>query len=137
MKHRFAQCFLGKAATWHEQSLSDADRMAYTSAPIMEAWYDALRERFSMPVTEARGVYNKLACTLYDVYDRKDPDEFLQKIVVYSQEACEATTEQAQAQAAYNKPCALSTAHVSASDKPDDYHGIRQQVNARKSQWFS
>lgn len=103
MRRRFAQCFLGKASTWYEHNLSDAERAALTDAPTMDVWYDALRERFAMPVTEARNIYNKLQYTLYNVYERDDPDDFLQKIVVYGQEAREATTEQAQAQAAYNK----------------------------------
>lgn len=56
-----------------------------------------------MPVNVARDHYNKLGYTLYDVYDKRDPDEYLQKIVVYGQEAREATIEEVQAQAAYNK----------------------------------
>ncbi|KAJ5168753.1 uncharacterized protein N7482_004347 [Penicillium canariense] len=88
-------------------SVSDTERSSFIHASTMDAWYDALREPFSMSVTEARHLYNKLEYTLFDVYDKQDPDEFLQKAVVYGQEVREATTEQAQAQAAYNKLSAV------------------------------
>lgn len=36
-----------------------------------------------MLVNEARRIYNKLEYILYDVYNQCDPDEYLQRIVVY------------------------------------------------------
>lgn len=46
-----------------------------------------------MPVTEAREIYNKLQYTLFNVYKREDPDEFLQKGMVYGQERTKALLE--------------------------------------------
>lgn len=103
----------------------------------MDGWYDALRERFSMPVTEARNLYNSLEYTLYDVYEKCDPDEFLQKVVVYGQEAREATTEQAQAQAAYNKLSAILQVTLTPPTDTTTITEFARQVNARKSQWFA
>ncbi|KAJ5702902.1 hypothetical protein N7488_010450 [Penicillium malachiteum] len=93
----------GKAASWFEQIVSDTDRALWRHGPTIDRWYVALRERFRMPITEARRMYNSLEYSLYDVYRRRGPELFLQEVVVYGQEAREATTVQAQVHAAHNK----------------------------------
>ncbi|KAJ5661688.1 uncharacterized protein N7477_009304 [Penicillium maclennaniae] len=81
----------------------------------MEPWYEALRDKFSMPTTEGRRIYNSLGYLLDGVYDRRDPDEFLQDGIVYGQEAYVPDTPTEQTTMAE----------------------FSRQVNQRKNQWFA
>lgn len=90
-----------------------------------------------MSVTEARQLYNSLRYDLYDVYARRDPADFLQKVIVYGQEAHEATTPEAQAQAAFNKMTPVLQITLTPPTASTTITEFTRQVNVRKSQWFA
>ncbi|KAJ5702722.1 hypothetical protein N7488_010270 [Penicillium malachiteum] len=100
----------------------------------MDRWYVALRERFRMPITEARRMYDSLEYSLYDVYRRRDPEFFLQEVVVYGQEAREATTEQAQVHAAYNKLSPSLQMTLAPPDENTTISEFSRQLLVRMSQ---
>ncbi|KAJ5710919.1 hypothetical protein N7488_005075 [Penicillium malachiteum] len=120
MCRRFQRCFLGKAASWFEQTVSDTDRALWRRGPTIDRWR----------------MYDSLEYSLYDVYRRRDPELFLQEVVVYGQEAREATTEQAQVHAAYNKLSPSLQMTLAPPDQNNTISGFSRQLRVRKSQWF-
>jgi hypothetical protein len=100
MRERLDECFLRRADTWrvHMQELNHLQRLGLRAdGDGIREWCDALETRFRQPPRSLR----QLEAVLYttsDVYDRKDPLDFVQTVVVCGI----AKTEQQQAQLAYN-----------------------------------
>ena len=89
-------------------------------------------------VTHLQVECKSFACnTIIDVYDRRDPEQFLQQVVIYGQECESATTERAQAQAAYNKLSAVLQMTITPPSRDTTISEFSRLLTERKSQWFA
>ncbi|KAJ5946381.1 hypothetical protein N7454_003220 [Penicillium verhagenii] len=88
------------------------------------------------PPTVALQRFNSLDYTLDEVYARRDPEAYLQDMIVYGTTSGQATTEAAQVQAAYNKMTASLQQHLVRPTGSTTVAEFAAQENVRKNQWF-
>ena len=94
------QCLLGKAERWYTEEISDTTRDGMQNN--INNWCTELENRFRQAPGMALAKLESLRYTISDVRARKDPEEYVQEIVVNGKNAGTATTEASQVMMAYN-----------------------------------
>jgi hypothetical protein len=102
MKERLDECLLGSADAWYNQELNHLQRLGLRAGNGIEEWCKALEARFKQPPGQSLRSLEALQYTVADVYDRKDPLDFIQKVVIHGLNSGIASTENQQVLLAYN-----------------------------------
>ncbi|KAL8716211.1 MAG: hypothetical protein Q9220_000116 [cf. Caloplaca sp. 1 TL-2023] len=94
------QCLLDKAEGWFTEEISATTRAGLQTN--VEPWCSELEARFREPPNVALARLESLRFTVADVRARRDPEEYVQQIIVNGKNAGTATTKVAQVTMAYN-----------------------------------
>ncbi|KAJ5118148.1 uncharacterized protein N7515_010371 [Penicillium bovifimosum] len=82
---RFWQCLLGDAIVWYNNELDEKTRARLRRSRHLDEWYTLLSEKFAVNYGDAVKNFQKLKYTLWDVYERHDSADFLQKVALLGQ----------------------------------------------------
>ena len=95
-------CLQGKADRWYTEELGNLARSGLRNDPDgVEAWCQALESRFREAPGKALSRLEAIRYTTKDAKNKKDPEEYVQQIVLNGRNAGTATTEYAQVLTAY------------------------------------
>ena len=94
------QTLLGKAQRWFTEEISDTTRAGLQTN--IELWCKELENRFREAPGIALAKLERLTYTVADVRARKDPEDYIQQVIINGRNAGTATTEAAQVMMAYN-----------------------------------
>ena len=136
MREQLDECLLGQADTWYNQELNHLQRMGLRVGDGIKEWCDALEARFRQPPGQSLRQLEAVHYTLSDVYDRKDPLDFVQKVVVHGINSGIAKTEQQQAQLAYNHIDVRLRMTLAEPKGSTTLSEFIEQINQRKHDWF-
>jgi hypothetical protein len=137
MREQLNECLLGRADTWHNQELNHLPRLGLRAdGNGIREWCDALEARFKQAPGQSLRQLEAAQYTISDAYDRKDPLDFVQTVVVHGINSGIAKTEQQQAQLAYNHIdvwLRVTLAKPKGSTTPSEFI---EQINQKKHDWF-
>jgi hypothetical protein len=137
LRERLDECLLGRADTWYNQELDHLRRIGLRADETgITEWCKALETRFRQPPGQSLRILEALQYTLSDVYDQKDPLDFIQKIVVHGINSGIAVAEHQQAQLAYNHFDVRLRMTLTEPTNQTPLSAFIDQVNQRKHQWF-
>ena len=100
MAKNLDQCLLGKAERWFTEEISNTTRAGLQTST--DLWCAELEARFREAPGIALAKLERLAYTIADVRARKDPEDYIQQVVINGRNAGTATTEAAQVMMAFN-----------------------------------
>lgn len=96
----------------------------------------ALETRFRAPPTQSLKDLENLKYSLADVYQRRDPIDYIQKIVIHGLNSGLATTEALQAKLAYNHMDVRLRMTLTEPHDRTTLSVFVDQVNQRKTDWY-
>ncbi|KAJ5562094.1 hypothetical protein N7461_000855 [Penicillium sp. DV-2018c] len=127
---------LGTTEQWSKTQLDDETRSRLRSIRSMKEWYKLLSEKFSTNIGDAVRDFQALQYTLWDVYERHDPADFLQNVVILGQESNIAPTSNTQAVSAYNKLHVSLQLWLTKPNQDTTMTSFMRQVDDVKGQWY-
>lgn len=128
------QCLLGKAERWYTEELSDVTRAGLQTG--VELWCKELEARFREAPGVALSKLEALRYTVQDVRARKDPEEYVQQIILNGKNAGTATTEAAQVMMAYNHMDVQLRVLLAQPTADATISSFLKYVQAAKPNWF-
>ncbi|RKF62284.1 hypothetical protein OnM2_034088, partial [Erysiphe neolycopersici] len=128
------QCLKGKAELWYTNEISNTTRAGLKAS--IENWCTELETRFRMSPGVALEKLEKLKYTISDVRRRKDPEEFVQNIVVLGKSAGIADTEYSQILTAHRHLAAELRIHIPAPTIDTNLTTFIKQIGQKKDDWF-
>ena len=128
------QCLRGKAEVWYTSEISATTRAGLRTG--VDLWCTELETRFRESPGAALSRLERLKYSVYDARNRRDPEDFVQSIVVNSLSAGMATTEAAQILTAYQHLAAELRITIPVPTATTTLTDFIKQLTAMKSNWF-
>jgi hypothetical protein len=128
------QCLKGKAELWYTNEISATTRAGLKTG--IDLWCTELEVRFRDAPGAALEKLESLRYTVRDARARRDPEDFVQNIIVQAQNAGTALTEYAQMLTAYQHLDAALRVTITAPTEATRMTEFIKQLTAAKSVWF-
>ena len=130
-------CLLGAAEAWYNGELDDNARDMLRNDPLgISLWCRSLENRFREAPGKALSRLEALRYTTKDVRQHKDPEHYLQQIIIHGKSAGLAATENAQVLMAYEHMDAELRVLLPPPTRYTSMATLLQQVQAQKNNWF-
>ncbi|KAI6245286.1 hypothetical protein HI914_06500 [Erysiphe necator] len=134
LAQKLDQCLKGKAELWYTNEISDTTRAGLQAGH--ELWCSELEARFRMPAGEALRELHALKYGIEDVRARKDPETFVQKVVLYGMASGTATTVYSQLLFAHQLLDGRLRLNVNPPSESTTLTAFIQSLTAIKATWF-
>ena len=128
------QCLLGKADRWYTSELSDLGRAGLKTN--LELWCKELEKRFREAPGVALSKLESLRYTIADVRARRDPEDYIQQIIVTGKNANTAMTEESQVWTAYQHMDAALRVTLPQPGPETSVAVFIQHVASARSNWY-
>ncbi|RDL33672.1 uncharacterized protein BP5553_08040 [Venustampulla echinocandica] len=128
------QCLKGKAELWYTNEISATTRAGLKTG--IDLWCSELETRFRDAPGAALEKLEASRYTIRDVRSRKDPEDFVQDIIVQAQNAGTALSERAQILTAYQHLDAQLRVTLPTPADNTRMTDFIKQLTAAKSNWF-
>lgn len=137
MRERLDECLLGRADTWYNQELNHLQRVGLRAdGDGIKEWCNALEARFRQPPGQSLRQLEAVQYTISDAYNRKDPLDFVQKVVVHGMNSGMATSEYQQVLLIYNHLDVRLRMTLVEPKTSTTLSEFIDQINQRKHDWF-
>ena len=130
-------CLLGKAERWYTEELNELSRTGLRNDPNgVQSWCDALETRFRESPGVSLARLETIKYTIRDVRARKDPEEYIQKIITNGRNSGLATTEYAQVLMAYQHMDGVLRMTLPPVTDSTTMPKFIEHINVQKANWF-
>ena len=137
LRQNLDTCLSGKAERWYTEELDDLRRSGLRNDPNgVEAWCKALEARFREAPGKALARLETLRYTVKDARNNRDPEDYIQQIIVNGKNAGTAVTEYAQVLTAYEHMDPELRVMLPMPTDATTVNDFINQVSLQKTNWF-
>ena len=130
-------CLIGKAERWHTEELNNIYRSGLRNDPQgIELWCKALEDRFRESPGTSLSRLESLRYTVRDARAKRDPEEFVQQIIINGKASGLATTDAQQVLLAYEHFDATFRRDLPVVNERSTISDFLKHVTVQKNIWF-
>ena len=130
-------CLLGKADRWYTEELDDIRRSGLRNDPNgVTLWCLALEKRFREDPAKALAKLESLRYTVRDARQGKDPENYIQQIILNGKNAGTVTTDYSQVMTAYEHMDPKLRVSLPMPNERTTVAEFVRVVNLQKNNWF-